>query len=759
MIEKDKYLSILSYLVENNLALLTSQDLKNCQINSYEINQLLKNEMFVRLQRGEYLLTPKAISNLYYLKDEVALNLSTMDVSLVEEKVGQLKENYEQFYHQMVLFSIQNEDYTKAWYYVSSLTKIDKQLYTYLLSFLMQDPFSYTRRVVVKGNLYEQFKVKYHDAEVGRLSNQIRYKIANEQFSVAIESLKQAMSKDYCVTTDNELTMVLLTKVQQKQEKLKAMLVPYLENENYDKVIEVLERAKESHKLTKVNTAVLLLSKDIKILQEEQKSFIKQAMTLNTDQFLTAIEGKDYPLAKRLIEKDAYYLRRMIPLYVELEKLLAMVTVQNNTLNKAYAKVTYQEMTLDLENHQLIPFYQKLRKYLLQLERTEYEQLVKDTIKLDVVNKNDHFIYTKNLLLQLMNEEYSFSLAEQLACFYQALIEQKYNHAKIYHSMIHRYPSITGNELECSKEINKLFASEVKKSFMNPYQPLTKKEQLLLQGVLDNLAHQGIYIFKSMANWQMNEIYQAINKLEGIYCFEIGPSYSRRIVAKTYTASADMDEVKDLMRIGEAMYQAQEYDFSIFAFQQALKVKSMDAWLYARLGIACKNKNMNDLAVTYLTIAEELTRNKTCKYDFSVIINALSKNQVGSLKEVTVTKKGESGHTMFKNAKEKTYGISHLHEVVYAIAKNMSQEEIKTNFSLTEEQYGIALLITAREYYYLGNDIMGDRYFNQVGKMKNKTKPVIDLFEEIRRKKRFFKNHEESTHQSLLEAPKQKILK
>lgn len=760
MISKEKCLDVFSYLVENDLIYLSSKDLKKCRITYYDMNKLLKEEILIRIQRGQYFLTQKAISQMYYLKDEVSRKLSDDNLFKVTEKTTQLKKNYEQFFQKLVLFSLENSNFLQAWMESSHLMHNDKKIYCYLLEFLMREPF-YRGRRTVKGNVYEEFKIMSSNLELGKLSNQIRYKIANEQFAEALESLNLAISQGYFVMSSNELTKELLTRIQKNQEELSNTISLYLEQNGYAKIVELLEEVSKTQKLTKVNTAIWALAKDILTLHDTRTPFIRNTAYVQTDQYLTAIDAKDYLLAKNLIENASSSLEKIPSSYMNLKKLLTTLIVENTSLNRIAAQSTYQEMLQSIEEKQIASFLIKLRKYLIQIEKTEHERVVRNIIKLDLLNQNDHFIFTKDILTKLKNQEYSYSLVEQLTNFYQALIEQKNDIARVYLNILHEYTPITGKKLDCSTEVNKLLMMDEKKKFMNQYQPLNKKERLLLQDALDAISQQGIYLFKPMNQFQIGEVYQAINKLEGIYCFEIGSPYSRRIVAKSYTASAAVEQVKEFMRIGEAMYQGHEYDFAIFAFQQALKAKSMDAFIYARLGISCKMEGLKDLAVTYLTIAQELTRNKTHKYDFSAMIENLIRKKASSYFEISRRNSSQYvNNSMFKNVKENDYGISSLHQAVYAISKNIPLDEVVKQFNLSEEEKYIVLLITAREYYYLNNDLMGDRYFMQVEKAKNKSRKVISLFEEIRKKKRFYKNHEESTHQSLLEEPKQqKVLK
>ena len=66
-----------------------------------------------------------------------------------------------------------------------------------------------------------------------------------------------------------------------------------------------------------------------------------------------------------------------------------------------------------------------------------------------------------------------------------------------------------------------------------------------------------------------------------------------------------------------------------------------------------------------------------------------------------------------------------------------------------DEQKAISLLILARENYTQENYTAGDKYLKKVEKMKDKTKFVISLFEEIRKNKIFYKNRVDENHKPL----------
>ena len=140
-----------------------------------------------------------------------------------------------------------------------------------------------------------------------------------------------------------------------------------------------------------------------------------------------------------------------------------------------------------------------------------------------------------------------------------------------------------------------------------------------------------------------------------------------------------------------------------------------------------------DIAVEYLTVANLLSDNK--KFDYSKLINSLkqSLNQENSLD--------------FKSELNEYYGLKNIEKVFEMLKKGDSIETISQNLEFNEEEYNLVNLIIAREYYFIGNYLMGDNYLKKVLKANNKSLNVRNILEEIKQNKKFYKNRD---HLSLL---------
>ena len=94
----------------------------------------------------------------------------------------------------------------------------------------------------------------------------------------------------------------------------------------------------------------------------------------------------------------------------------------------------------------------------------------------------------------------------------------------------------------------------------------------------------------------------------------------------------------------------------------------------------------------------------------------------------------------FQNNMNEYYGLEAIEEMAAFVSSGKTIEEVQEKFSLTEEQTTLLMLVFARVCYTNGDFILGDQYLRKVEKRKNKTKQIKQLLEEIRRKKKFYKN-------------------
>lgn len=80
----------------------------------------------------------------------------------------------------------------------------------------------------------------------------------------------------------------------------------------------------------------------------------------------------------------------------------------------------------------------------------------------------------------------------------------------------------------------------------------------------------------------------------------------------------------------------------------------------------------------------------------------------------------------------------------YLQTENISFEEARQRYNLTEEQILLIKLIYARNYYIEEMYLLGDCLLKEVEGSKNKTSKVIKLLNEIRTNKKFYKNRRET---------------
>ena len=239
----------------------------------------------------------------------------------------------------------------------------------------------------------------------------------------------------------------------------------------------------------------------------------------------------------------------------------------------------------------------------------------------------------------------------------------------------------------------------------------------------------GIAILDNINNYKKEDIYNYLKKQNDINILEI----DKNIILKYSPYPSVHLNFDKLFKEGKLAYYNKDYYQCIKIYRKLLEQSSPNSYIYAQLGLAYMKTFNLDIAVEYLTVANLLSDNK--KFDYSKLINSLkqSLNQENSLD--------------FKSELNEYYGLRNIEKVFEMLKKGDSIETISQNLEFNEEEYNLVNLIIAREYYFIGNYLMGDNYLKKVLKDNNKSLNVRNILEEIIQNKKFYKNRD---HLSLL---------
>ena len=142
------------------------------------------------------------------------------------------------------------------------------------------------------------------------------------------------------------------------------------------------------------------------------------------------------------------------------------------------------------------------------------------------------------------------------------------------------------------------------------------------------------------------------------------------------------------------------------------------------------------MAVDFLTIATELSKQKKQKYDYTNLINTIDVPDSDDEKPYFVM-----SEDTFSNDTQENYGIENIEQIIADII------ELGLPVRLACQQLGIPdnkinkiLLVCAKRYYCQGDIEKGDHFLSVVESTKGKTKEISGIIREIRENKKFYQN-------------------
>lgn len=382
----------------------------------------------------------------------------------------------------------------------------------------------------------------------------------------------------------------------------------------------------------------------------------------------------------------------------------------------------------------------------------EYDKLIEFLERLN----NEHKLsmaeeYTLLLAKELNNTiktnmvpQYTYLAADN---FFEAIDKRNFNRAlklnlEYVQSLNQNIKENTNHIL--LKEITKLTLVNSKKEVKEHKKENVYNKEFLISK-LEELEKRGIIILEPMNDEEIEEVNNIICNISNIKSFTIGEN-PKQIVLKYHIKG--YIEVRDLIQKASNAYDEKDFELATELYKNVLMhLKTPSTFIYAKLGksyMQLCSWNFIDIAIDYLTVASELSKNEEFKYNFKNLVESLNKELRYRKSYVKMTE------SEFDNDLYNYYGIKKIEEIAHLVSSGISLDTVCDTFKLTDEEKNIVYLIFAREFYSKEIYILGDKYIKLVEKTKDKTEFVKTLLEEVKKNKKFYKNKVEEEHKKLL---------
>lgn len=272
-------------------------------------------------------------------------------------------------------------------------------------------------------------------------------------------------------------------------------------------------------------------------------------------------------------------------------------------------------------------------------------------------------------------------------------------------------------------------------------QDAKKYDELIINANIKLEKTKGIILLEHKNARIRKYIHECVDKLPNITSFSFGFGNNRSIIIR-YVCKDENINVKEQINLGNHAFSNQDYIACIEIFKKLLTTANLtNSFIYAKVGLSYMALGDKDEALDYLKIANILNIEQNKKYNLDGLIKEIC-NKYANSGYRYMEEKNEVEMNLEDFIDNNTnYGIENLNEVAIFILENkMDFKEAKEKFDLSSEEINIIKLIFARDYYTKEYYDMGDKYFREVEKNKDKTKRVNKLLSEIKRDRNFYKN-------------------
>lgn len=447
---------------------LTTKELNSYGFNSKDLTDLINDRVLERVKRGYYSFL--SIDDLFYYGKQLIASKEYDKATSCFKKCYELNPNHLGACFQLFLRAVQSKNYEEAFTYFEHFYDSDNEYYNndsnfylYLLSMITEIPEQH--REYAKYLKLEDIRVDFNDKRFNDpySQNKVRISVLNQKFTLASKQLNELIKQHGRLSVQDIITRTLLSQAIEVQNELKKNIANLAIEKKYKEIIAHLEKVQEQHHLSTADECILFLAREVSKLEET--GIISEKEVISTNKLFEAINGKNFELALSL-SKD--YIERnnidpsdnaMFMLLKDITELTKTKTnkaeakqvvtspvkkaesVNNNTTpqinaspmtsNITFATVIGYLMQQDFDNS-----FRALRGYLNGINKSEYEFLIIDLIKISLIEQDVAFSKPMIALTYVSRENFTFDISEYIQNFYETLAQNRFTEARIYLDII-----------------------------------------------------------------------------------------------------------------------------------------------------------------------------------------------------------------------------------------------------------------------------------------------------------------------------------
>lgn len=766
---------------------LEGEELTTKQLNSYgftsnDITKMINDGSIERVKRGFYSL--ESVGQLFNYGMKLLIDKEYEKANLCFEKCYELDPEYHGIHFRLLINNIQEENYSRVFEIYDSLLQTENKFYVqdfkfylYLLSIITEVPEKY--REYVKDLQFEDIKIFPNDKRYKNvlLYNKLRRYALYGKYSYAFSQLNDLVAKQGKCAIYDKITRILLYRAKMVEKESKETVIQLIKEKDYYEVQNYLRSKQHKHKLTRKEEYILKLVEQFIRIKESSQIPLKGELK----DIYKALDANDYSLALKLNkehnEKYNIFDDPFDPLLNDICQLIT--TLENRQVVDVSSKTDpvadFSKVISFFKKNDLDNAFHSLKSYMESIEKTDYEFLIIDLIKLSLLKQDNTFGNVMSTLELIGKDNYLFDMSSYIQQFYVALSQKEFYEARIYLDIISKGNQLMKDSIntdglyqrleflekgmdykELSSEsvvVEEVIDDDSKKREENVVVPvkqeINQEKKLISQKYKELVKNKGIILLEIMNNDKNDRIIDIVEEYPDMDAFVIGNGSKQQVVLRYKPLEKGYVDFHNLLVLGNYAYKNKDYKRCIENYLELLQVvKEPKSFVYSKLGLAYLKLHNKERAIDYFTVAvAKADEEKNIREDFSDLL-LLLKGEISKedLKPFFRMTKNDFDYSDVNNY----YGINDFDKInTYISESGLDVESACCKLGMTPEQINTIKLIYAREFYIRGDFHKGDSFIQSVEKSKEKTKKTISLFDEVRRSRKYYQYRKLDTPRQL----------
>ena len=786
--KKEEKLKLMNDLFANQEE-ITTKELKECGFHSSEIPKLIDEGILEKVDRGIY----KEANNIEKILIKGREYYSENDLPKAKECFEKCVEaDPTDFEYNLLLFDVlvSLQQYQEAFDLLGTYAFTQEneavlqevRMYLYLLTPYIQfsnEDLQELSEIPLEILLLNKDDCEFEDVfTLNKIINAVYY----NRYLDAKNLINILSNKESNFKFEYKLIKKLIYPIARKQSEHYRQLTDLVVAKDYESVIKVLNEKSKSAILSQKEKNILTIANDIvKMNNGEEVAF---SYNDEEENFNNAIYTKNYRRAL-LISENYNNLKNISSnsnvIYMLLEDINNLMDVLEQ---EKFVPATFTDVVQCLLNKDVDNAFERLHSYLETIDKTQYEFLVANLIKLSVLEKD--YVFTKPMiaLTYISKDSFQFDINTYIQGFYESLGKNEHQKAKTYLDIISNAKNIgvnfdatdllvqvleatIGNEdvsiddfkfsnkqeeiikepiikqPEVLKE-HKIVLDIPKEEVTNPnrYLPKSKNPDVDFINEKSEILQKkgGMLLLRVMSDERINDLQKIIRETPNLVGFTIGRPNERRIVLRYNSIKEKIDNIPEIIKKGNQEYRDKNYKASIREFKKLLSFGRPSSFIYSRIGICHMKLNHYKDAIDYLTVGNELAKQEDSKYDYTELLEYIRGYVPESERKAHVNMELEE---FYGDTNE--YGIDNLYGIVdHITTKGPNIDKYCSDLGLDKDQTNVVKIMCARRFYTREMDNFGDMVLEEVERSKEKTPLVKSLYFETTRTKRFYKNRKDN---------------